>query len=296
MAGSRRKKALDDHEEHFDESWLVTYADMMTLLVALFMVLFSISSVNISKFEDLQRSLANAFSGRVLPGGKGIQDAGGSDPTANSIITTPSATSLTPNDSGEAGDRDAAAKKEQEDFEKLKAAVDQAVRERGLGGKVRTRISKRGLEVRLLTDDLVFDSGSAVVKAGGADLITEVGRILNADKRHAVIVEGHTDDVPISTVQFPTNWELSTARSTNVLRTLARGGVKTDRLSAMGRADRDPIADNDSAGGRALNRRVEILLPRTIITGKRGGTSDDFDPAVRPESPSIRPDALEASP
>ncbi len=80
MASARRRKAgIDDHEEHFDESWLVSYADMMTLLVALFMVLFSISAVNTSKFESLQRSLQEAFSGKIFPGGQGIAETGGDD-------------------------------------------------------------------------------------------------------------------------------------------------------------------------------------------------------------------------
>lgn len=296
MSGSRRKKGgHDDHEEHFDESWLVAYADMMTLLVALFMVLFSISSVNISKFEDLQRSLSNAFSGRVLPGGKGIQQAGGSDPTASNIIKTPAATSIKPSDSGEAGTKDTAGKVEETRFKAVKAAIDEAVREHGLGGKVRTRISRRGLEVRLLTDDLVFDSGSAAVKPAGAALLSDVGEILKVESDHPVLVEGHTDDVPIATAQFPTNWELSASRATGVVRVLAGAGVGTSRLTAQGRADIDGIQSNKTPAGRALNRRVEILLPRQIVRPARGATgADTFDPGVRPESPTVRPDATEA--
>lgn len=300
MAGSRRKQGgLDDHEEHFDESWLVTYADMMTLLVALFMVLFSISSVNISKFEDLQRSLANAFSGRVLPGGKGIQEAGGSEPTASNMINTPAATSIRPSDSGEAGTKDTSGKDEETRFTTVKRAIDEAVRERGLGGKVRTRINRRGLEVRLLTDDLVFESGSATVKAIGADLLLEVGQILRIESDHPVLVEGHTDNVPIATAQFPTNWELSATRATGITRILASAGVGRARLTAQGRADVDGIQSNATAAGRALNRRVEILLPRQFVAPppeSRAGAGADstFEPGIRPGSPPIRPDATEA--
>ncbi|WP_372790558.1 flagellar motor protein MotB [Paraconexibacter sp.] len=301
MASGRRKAQHDDHEEHIDESWLVSYADMMTLLVALFMVLFSISSVNVSKFEDLQRSLSNAFSGRVLPGGKGIQPAGGSDATASNIIKTPAASSIKPSDSGDAGTKDAAGKAEEARFKKDKEAVDEAVRERGLGGKIRTRISRRGLEVRLLTDDLLFASGSAVVLPAGGGLLRDIGMVLRAERSHPVVVEGHTDDVPIATVQYPTNWELSAARATGVVRVLAGAGVARTRLTAQGRADLDGIAANATEAGRALNRRVEILLPRQIVrsraASRTGGSaqSEGFDAGVRPASPTIRPDATEAS-
>ncbi len=301
MASGRRRAQHDDHEEHIDESWLVSYADMMTLLVALFMVLFSISSVNVSKFEDLQRSLSNAFSGRVLPGGKGLQPAGGSDATASNIIKTPAASSIKPSDSGSAGTKDAAGTAEETRFKKVKAAVDGAVRERGLGGRVRTRISRRGLEVRLLTDDLVFGSGSAVVQPAGDGLLRDIGQVLRAERSHPVLVEGHTDDVPIATAQFPTNWELSAARASGIVRILSASGVTASRLTAQGRADLDGIATNGTAAGRALNRRVEILLPRQIVrpaaTTRAGGSphNEGFDTGVRPASPTIRPDATEAS-
>ena len=298
----RRKAHAEEHEEHIDERWLLTYADMITLLMALFIVLFSISSVNKSKYEVLQRTLSDAFSGKVFPGGQSIKEAGGSDANATSVGASPNASSIRPNEEGQDGDQARRARKEEEDFQRLKAAVDAAVRERGLGGKVRAKVSDRGLEVRLLTDDLVFDSGSAVAKPEGAALLTDIGHVLRADRTHPVIVEGHTDDVPIGTAQFPTNWELSAARATGVVRALSGSGIKRDRLTAQGRADLDEVATNASAGGRALNRRVEILLPRQVAapsgsgrgTGTAGGT--DLGASIAPEIPSIRPDAREASP
>lgn len=311
MARSRRRKAgHDDHEEHFDESWLVTYADMMTLLVALFMVLFSISSVNVSKFEGLQRSLSEAFSGKVFPGGEGIREEGGGPPDVDQTIAPPLEPSQAAGDAASGTDRAAQTRKEQQDFEKLKEAIDAAVSEQGLGGKVRTEISDDGLEVRILTDDLLFESGSAIVRPKGAKLVETIGGVLKAQRDHAVLVEGHTDDIPISTARFPTNWELSTARATGVVRVLVRAGMSAKRLTAQGRAAVDPVASNGSAGGRSLNRRVEILVPRRFPpngeaarSGTESGGADadetgeaagDEIPSIRPEEPSIRPDATEA--
>lgn len=298
----RRKAHADEHEEHIDERWLLTYADMITLLMALFIVLFSISSVNKSKYEVLQRTLSDAFSGKVFPGGQGIKEAGGSDANATSVGASPNAASIRPGENGQTGDRARRARQEEENFRRLKAAVEAAVRERGLGGKVRAKVSARGLEVRLLTDDLVFDSGSAIPKPAGAALLHDIGQVLRADRTHPVIVEGHTDDVPIATAQFPTNWELSAARATGVVRALSGSGIRRERLTAQGRADLDEVATNASAGGRALNRRVEILLPRQVAaataTGTRAGAStggEDLAGSIRPNIPSIRPDATEAS-
>jgi chemotaxis protein MotB len=309
MAGGRRgrKGAHDDHEEHFDESWLVSYADMMTLLVALFMVLFSISSVNISKFEDLQRSLASAFSGRVLPGGTGLQESA-TGKADNSVPTPIVQLSGVGGGDDTAAQRAERAKAEDKALDEIKKAVDAAVAERGLGGKVKAQVSRRGLEVRLLTDGLVFDSGSAVVKPQGAALLRDIAEVLRAARNYPVVVEGHTDDVPISSAQFPTNWELSSARATGVVRTFTGTGMGASRLTAQGRADLDPVGPNASEGGRALNRRVEILLPRQFALAPEAaereaaaaesavsGSTPDLSGSVRPAPPQIRPDATEAS-
>jgi len=303
--GRRRKKHHEEHEEHIDERWLLTYADMITLLMALFIVLFSISSVNKSEYEVLQRTLSDAFSGKVFPGGKGIKEAGGSDANATSVGSSPNAASIRPNEEGGPGNQAVKAEAEQKQFERLKAAVDAAIRDKGMDGKVRAKVSDRGLEVRLLTDDLLFDSGSAVPKVAGADLLLDIGQILKVDKDHPVLVEGHTDDVPIASAQFPTNWELSAARATGVVRVLAGGGITPKRLTAQGRADLDAIASNGTLGGRAMNRRVEILLPRQVASigastrtsaptrsadGAETGPASAVEAAVSEEFPSIRPD------
>jgi chemotaxis protein MotB len=260
--GKRRRGHEDDHP---DERWLLTYADMITLLMALFMVLFSISSVNTSKFESLQRALQDAFSGRILPGGQSIKESGGSANIAQSSPSPPfpslqpfagGRSQEAPKQSGEA------ARREQEAFQRLKQRIDALVRSKGLSGKIQTRLTDDGLAVRLLTDDLLFDSGSATPRADSLDLLRGLGHILSADQQHALVVSGHTDTVPIHSGTFPTNWELSTARAASVVRTFAGAGVSANRMTAAGRAYLQPVASNASAAGRSLNRRVEVLLPR----------------------------------
>jgi chemotaxis protein MotB len=296
MAGHKGRRRGGGHgggeHEGGDERWLLSYADMMTLLVALFMVLFSISSVNTSKYEGLQRSLKDAFSGHVLPGGTSIASAGGAA-TDNRIIAPPQSTSPQPqmggkSDVGTKEQQAARAREEAEDFKKIKAQIDRATAKLGISGKVSTRISRDGLHVRILTDDLLFDSGSAVPKPASYPLLAGLGTVLAAERRHTVIVEGHTDTVPMRSAQFPSNWELSGARASAIVRAMLLAGVKPDRLTASGRADRDAITSNATPAGRQLNRRVELLLPRqeaevaaaptTNATSKGSGAAPAADP------------------
>lgn len=266
MAKSRRHTGgHDSHEEHFDESWLVSYADMMTLLVALFMVLFSISSVNKSKFESLQRSLQEAFSGKIFPGGQALQQTGGNDaspkmaPSAGEPSFAPA--QLQDGDRPKEGTA-AARKREEKELEEVRKKVEAAARELGVSHKVRATITKDGLRIRVLTDDLLFASGSATPRPASFPLLARLGTVLSRQGRHPVVVEGHTDPVPTRGTRFASNWDLSTARATSVVKAFSVAGVAPRRLTAAGRAYLDPIAPNKTAGGRSLNRRVEILMPR----------------------------------
>jgi len=255
-------------EAESEERWLLTYADMITLLMALFMVLFSITSVNKSKLEVLSKTLQEAFSGKVLPGGESIRNTGAdpksvSSPTANPpipAITTVVAQAASPSAA-------AARLKEQEDFRRLKRQIDQYAREKGIQSKVQTVIAQRGLVIRLLTDRVLFDSGMAELKPAATPVLSKVAEILREEGSHQVMVEGHTDPVPIAGSVFPTNWELSTARASRVVRFLISNGVPSRRLSAAGYAYLHPIATNSTAAGRSRNRRVEIVLLRSAQGG-----------------------------
>jgi chemotaxis protein MotB len=274
---SRRRRA--EEEQHADERWLLTYADMITLLMALFMVLFSISSVNISKFKDLQRSLQDAFSGRVLPGGRSIKESGGSDQVQTSAASMPSP-NLQQVQGGRFGKGSgmSAAAAEEDDFQKLKQRIDAYAAQHGLSTKISTRVDARGLHVRVLTDKLFFASGAADMQPAGVQVVGALSRLFAAERAHPVSVEGHTDPQPIHSDRFPTNWELSTARAATVVRTMVVDGVAPGRLSAVGRAYLDSVADNATEAGRARNRRVEFLLPRQQIA-----TPSNPNPGTFPE-------------
>ena len=287
--GGRGRRGRGAHAEHEnDERWLLTYADMITLLMALFMVLFSISSVNISKYQTLQQSLKAAFSGSILPGGRSIMQSGSQSTTAHTPATAeiPSLVPLNPVAAAKANPSIASSKanqssaslnskqleaalnsmsaalREQASLAALKQKLDAYAKAHGLNNEVQTVIDRRGLVVRVLTDQLLFASGQATLQTAGFPLLNEVAQLLNVDKSHPITVEGHTDNVPISSSQYPSNWELSTDRATTVVRYLIAKGVNRGRLGAVGYADLHPLASNATAAGRAKNRRVEIVLQR----------------------------------
>jgi chemotaxis protein MotB len=287
--GGRGRRGRGAHAEHEnDERWLLTYADMITLLMALFMVLFSISSVNISKYQTLQQSLKAAFSGSILPGGRSIMQSGSQSTTAHTPATAeiPSLVPLNPVAAAKANPSIASSKanqssaslnskqleaalnsmsaalREQASLASLKQKLDAYAKEHGLAHDVQTVIDRRGLVVRVLTDQLLFASGQATLQPVGFPLLNEVAQLLNVDKSHPITVEGHTDNVPISSSQYPSNWELSTDRATTVVRYLITKGVNRERLGAVGYADLHPLASDATAAGRAKNRRVEIVLQR----------------------------------
>jgi chemotaxis protein MotB len=268
--GRRGRHAAHDNEER----WLLTYADMITLLMALFMVLFSISSVNISKYKTLQQSLKAAFSGSVLSGGRAILQSGSESTSAHSPATSavPAIVPLTPNvpkptdtsakQISTAMLSASASTQEESSFERLKRQLDAYARSHGFASKVQTVIDRQGLVVRVLTDRLLFASGQARLQAAGDPLLVEVAHLLNVDQKHPITVEGNTDNVPIASAQYPSNWELSTARATSVVRYLIAHGVAAQRLGAAGYAALHPLAPNTTAAGRARNRRVDIVLQR----------------------------------
>ncbi len=280
-AGHIRRRGTSHDPEESNDRWLLTYSDMITLLMALFIVLFAISSVNISKYRTLQQALRAAFSGgNVLPGGKPIAKASVPTSQAHATVATGSpslapllspapispavahAEALATAALAAAAHAVRSAASEQEEFLLLKHELEAYARSHGFAAEVQPVIERRGLAIRVLTDSLLFSSGSATLQARGDPLLGEIGALLNVDRVHPVSVEGNTDDVPIHTAAFPSNWELSTARASTVVRFLIAAGVQARRLSATGYAELRPLASNATPAGRARNRRVEIVLQR----------------------------------
>ncbi len=267
---SRRRRG--DAPEHDDnERWLLSYADMITLLMALFMVLFSISSVNVSKFETLKASLQNAFTPKVLDGGGSILPGGGAAQTTGP--QPPVAAVIPPAmESGAEDSAGDAAAAEQDEFAELKRRLDSYARENGFSTSIETMIRRRGLVIRLLTDRVLFDSGSVLLRSASTPLLEQIAKLVNLDGSHPISIEGHTDTVPIATGQFPSNWELSSARAASVVRFMIGEAVVPERLEATGLAWLRPIASNETAAGRSRNRRVEIVLLRTGYAPEGGPT------------------------
>ena len=270
---------------HADERWLLTYADMITLLVALFIVLWAMSSVNTSKFDIVKASFAEAFSNKIHTGGSSVMESGGQT-SAPSPWTEPAKPQPVPDPQAQtkstSGGGTPESKAEQEDFRKLKAELDREIERLGLKDRIETAVDSRGLAIKLKTDGLLFASGSADIEGRAVGVLRKVGVVLRKDTKHDLRVEGHTDDIPV-TGAYPSNWELSTARASAVVRTLLGVGIDHKRFSAAGFADLHPIEKNATEAGRAENRRVEIILPRT-------------HPEPRPETPDEAMDHLFADP
>jgi chemotaxis protein MotB len=160
----------------------------------------------------------------------------------------------------------AADKQDLDNLRRIQAQVNAYARTHGFAGLIRTSIDERGLVIRLLTDELLFDTGRADLKTRSLPLLARISSLLSSgDLRNPVRVEGNTDSVPISTGQFRSNWELSTARANAVLEFLLAHGVKPLRLSATGYGSVRPIAPNATAEGRAKNRRVELVVLRRAL-------------------------------
>jgi len=298
MARGHGKRRRHGGEHESEERWLLTYADLITLLMALFMVLFSISSVNISKYETLQKSLKAAFSGNILPGGKSVAQQGATansanvpakvelqaiepvategasamqNSTARGATNAPqSAAGATSTSSAASAAASAQAQKQAAEFQRIKEEIEAYARSHGFAKNVKATIEARGLVIRVLTDDLLFASGQATLQARADGLLGKIAQLLNVDQTHPITVEGNTDDVPIHSAQVPSNWELSTARSSTVVRFLIAHGVGASRLTALGNADQRPFDSNATAAGRARNRRVEIVMRRISPAGGEG--------------------------
>ena len=279
---ARRKKG--HAEAHNDERWLLTYADMITLLWALFIILWAISTVNNDKFDELSKSLSDAFSGEVLPGSNSVFGGGAGQGAISPILSTPLIAEASPQELAEAAvvrvegaaAAGAAAALEQESLENLKRQVEQLAREQGLERKLSADIDERGLAIRILPDKTLFDPGQADLRPDAAPVLEGISELVGAiEGQNPVRVEGNTDSVPISTARFRNNWELSTGRAVTVLSSLLATGIAPERISAAGYADQRPIATNDTKRGRALNRRVEIIVLRNTPIGVAGATSDE---------------------
>ncbi len=237
------------HEEEHEsgsERWLLTYADMITLLLALFILLYTMSSIDSGKYQALSKQLGIAFNGgrsifeTGYPGG-GSGNGSGGDGTGDSPTASAGGSIVIPEYS-------------QQDIERL---VRSLIESNGLSSMANVRMEERGVVVSF-QDALLFDSGSADINAKSLDMLKKLTVIANSCKNY-IRVEGSTDDVPISG-RFDSNWELASQRAINVAKALASFGVSASRISATSYGEYRPIVANDTAEHRRLNRRVDIVF------------------------------------
>lgn len=272
---SRRRRATDDHVCPSVEAYLLTYSDMITALLIFFIVMFAMGQIDIAKFEKFKMGIARS-------GATPIEDGlleNGSGPFEQAlirpgIVNAPAKTEgPTGDDSRGGGVGPVAELEERAAFEQVQREITEALAGHEMASEVTFRVEERGLVITVVSDRVLFAPGSADLTPD-SDVVVDALALALARIPNRLTVEGHTDSRPISTVRFPSNWELSVGRASTVLRALVeRHGFGPDRLNAAGYADQRPTGTNETAEGRAANRRVEIVVHRAA-TGPGG---DPFD-------------------
>ena len=256
MSKRRKKKHVEDH---VDESWLLPYSDLLTLLVALFIVLFASSAIDSQKFQ----ALSSAFNAE-LKGGTGFFEF--PSPIPEGGVNAPDKQEP---DAEQEKDKKQTMEQiaEHERLAEIQNRVNTYVQENGsLGDQLATSLTVEGLSLTI-RDNVLFNSGSADVRPVDLNIAKEISRLLEMDVPRSIIISGHTDNVPIKNANFESNWELSVMRAINFMKILLENTqLNPELFSAKGHGEFQPIASNDTEAGRAQNRRVEILiLPRTDI-------------------------------
>jgi len=259
-----KKHKREQHEEHMDETWLVPYSDILTLLLALFIILYAAGQIDQKKYEQIMAGFNSALTGgtSVFQSTSKLEldltdDNMGRNPEQ---VTTEKESLLA-----------AARAQEERDMEAIKEKIDQYIKANNLTAQLETRITDEMLIISI-RDYALFDSGSAVIKPEAQKLAYIIAEILAEYPNYNVEVAGHTDNLPINTSQFPTNWDLSSQRSLNFMKYLLQAeGLDQSRFRAVGYGEFQPIASNDTEEGRAKNRRVEVNILRNFVQ------SSDYD-------------------
>lgn len=239
---ARRAKRIE-HDNH--DRWLVSYADFITLLFAFFVVMYSISSVNEEKYKTFGNSLSAAFAKQPVSASTGIV-VSQQDQTLKALVDMRTA---------RLGEQQ---RKVQERMKNLTGGLSQVMAALIKQRTVNINQTKRGVVIDISASTL-FRTGEATLQPGMSDVLRQVAAVLSKEEL-PIEVEGHSDDIPIATAQFPSNWELSSARASSVVRMLIDNGVPAKRLAAVGLASSQPLVPNDTPENRARNRRVTIMI------------------------------------
>ncbi len=244
----RRRCFQQDEYPEDRERWLVSYADFITLLFAFFVVMYAISSVSDSKYHVLSNSLSHAFK------------SSGSNSITPSVHDVPPIILQQPIqiESQSVIDKRIKNQLKQQEIKGMAEDIMRALAPLVEDGTVRVTQSIRGITIEI-NANVLFSPGKAQLTENSSLTLRAVAQVVKAHD-HAIHVEGHTDNVSINTVNFPSNWELSTARASSVIRLLMENGVAAHRLTALGYGEYRPIETNDTDEGRTRNRRVTVMI------------------------------------
>lgn len=284
-----RRKRHEEHEEHENhERWLVTYADMVTLLMVLFIVMFAMSQVDQKKFNALKEGLAAGFgqSNSIHSGSSSILDQAGMAPQApiapqaftvqevDQVKASQTSRAIAAHEDAEAARRKAEAEAEVDRLQELIARVYAALRKHHLEDDVKTTIDDRGLVVSLVSRHVVFEPNVATLTARGREIVDTLAPVL-ADIPDPLQIDGHTNQVKVKPKYYPTDWELSAARAVTVLRHLnERDGIPLDRLTASAFGHTKPLIDPRKPGSQRVNKRVDIVVLSTLPSETRALITD----------------------
>lgn len=259
-----RKKKPEEHENH--ERWLVSYADFITLLFAFFVVMYAISSINEGKYRVLSDSLVDAF--KQAPSSQEPIKLRVESPTRSPKGQQNVLRDQIPIRKVEVV-QDARRKKQEEKMKGIATDILKVMEPLVKEGQVRVTQSPLGVSIEI-NASVLFAPGQAQLERQSIQVLTAVAQVVAAVP-NAVMIEGHTDNIPISTPAYPSNWELSTARSSSVVRLFIANGVDAARLTAIGFADQRPVEPNTTIEGRTRNRRVTVMIepdgkaPATVL-------------------------------
>ena len=253
-------------EKDTAERWLLTYADLITLLLIFFIVMYVMSIQDIVKFKSVSQSLNQALQGggkELLgdsPGPSIIPGQGESSPKYNKEKTKTTS---------------------KEKMAEIKKKIEEIAKKAGLEKSISVKEEERGIVISIL-DKALFNSGEAVLNPPAHELLRTIAGTLSETSEY-LRVEGHTDNAPINTPLFPSNWELSGARAASVVRLFVEeAGIIPGRLSAVGYGEYRPLADNSTEEGRSKNRRVEIVLMNSAYNKSEAGESEEVVERVNP--------------
>lgn len=289
---ARRRHIEEEKENH--ERWLISYADMVTLLFALFVLLYAISSLNEKKFDEISTSLAVAF-GRVVnisDGNDSILPKAGENITLSEAPPIDSPTIIAPivmpplreqvsgQMTGQASSQEQqatlavqaatlAAEADKQALDNAEDIVSDAISASSLSGKVVLSREERGLVVTLLVDDLIFPPQLATLQPEGEKILSTLLPALTANGNR-LIIEGHTNTAPVRPIYFPSEWELSSARAGAVARYLNDQGIPRERMHIAGYGDTAPLVPETNPNHLRLNRRVAIVVASNLTDEERG--------------------------